>query len=828
MRKLGLLFLLLVFSGCLHSQSFYRADTNPVIRWGRQDLPQIVEHYISATGEPTINTGALSFTGHVRLANDKYIATKDSAGTNIQLLGMNTDNNIVFGPGAAPAGTNKGDVLLYTRGLYRLKFAGDAIEKDSVPTYSVGSIANPFNAMVAAGFLARSIVSTDPGFLQLYSPGNDNSVYLTTSKDFTLEDYTLRLPALKPTATGQTLTVQAIVTDEIKLAWGTGGGSYPLSHVGSGDVTHSLATDGQNLTLALTSHSATAADDRGALILRRTRGTNASPADVSNGDRLGAVSGSGWASGAFNAAATIELRARGVSGANVAGSIDFFTRNAAGTLANRWSIEKEGHFVPFVDATYNVGSTTNGLNLVYSKGFRAVGPFSGLGEPVYYAAANKVEIHRETTGEFFYFSSPQSNQFDLKDPAGTIVSRFTNVASVRQNLINASIIPNDGTSNLFTLGIDGYRWAKLWVKDIDCSGSCGGISYPLNHTAADAGDVAHLLATNSQNVTLGMTAHSSDAANDRAGITLRRTRNTSTSPTSVVANDRLGVIAAVGYANADYRNAALIQFYADSVSDVSSYVSGRMEFFTTNTTPSTASRWTLAAAGHFYPTTDNSWTLGDSTHRPSTTYVRNLDLNGSVMTALVPNGSGSLALGGPSNYWASIYGTGLVLAGGVSFNAGSSYDIGSSGVRAGTIYTANLNVSGTCTGCSGSVDWANVAASILPASTATYNLGSTSRRWSTLYTGSVEMNGSILPATSANISFGNSGNPVYSIDSKSVYVGTLWMYLSGSNAFVDFRSGTSIFAPNGNQGANITCTGGDKLINVVVSQGIITSGSCTP
>lgn len=861
----------LVLAGCAVAQpGFYRTDTSPAIRWGRQDTNKIVEHYVAASGEPTISSNVnMAFTSSLALANDRYWLTKDTVGTNIQAFGMNASNHIVFGTMAAPTGADSGDVLFYRRNVLAFKITGSGllppwIEPESTST-NIGISTKPFGSIYALNLHAMGTASST-GSLYLSGYNNVGAVVLSASSDVAgSAGYVVRFPKDAPTGTGQVLSVASISGFDYNMQWGSGGTSYPLDHTGVGVVNHYLSTDGQEVNLTLRAYSSAATTDRGGVFVGRTRGTVASPSDVAVGDRLGTFAATGWAGGGFYTGARLNFIVESISGTNVGAAIDFSTRNAAGTLADRWRISGEGHLYPNTDNALTFGGSSNRPSTAYLRtvnltndtpiqmrdtagtainvlkmtgtnyleiGTMAAPTGASSGDVLFYRRGTlwaKITgsnvLEPETAGSAAigslskpfsivdsrllrgHGSSSATGSLELGgfNDVGTIVIRPSQDAGGFSNYVLH--LPKDApTATGQTLTVSAI---SAPYYDLQWSAS-GGASYPLNHTGAAGSAVLHLLNTESQDLTLGLTAYSGIAASDRAGLTMRRARGTEASPTNIAANDRLGIFGTFGLVGGAFRLSTLLNIYADSVDTVNNRAPGRWEFGTTNAAGTTAARWILDAEGHWRPGTNNAWTLGAASFRPSTMYTTNLDVSNLVMSSLVPNGSGTYTLGGVSNYWGAVYTTGLNLAGGVSF--ASTYDVGASGARAGTVYTTNLNISGTCTGCpGGSVPWTAVPSSIIPSAHQTYDLGS-GTEWNHVYSKYGNFSDAIVVGSALNAG-NNSGSPIVQIGS-----------LLGGSAQLYFNSGSTVQAPNGSAGSStsVSCAN----INLTVSAGIVTAISC--
>lgn len=268
---------------------------------------------------------------------------------------------------------------------------------------------------------------------------------------------------------------------------------------------------------------------------------------------------------------------------------------------------------------------------------------------------------------------------------------------------------------------------------------------------------------------------------------------------------------------------------------------------------------------------------GDITHSYNMTISGNLTVSGTctgcgAASYFTRNGAGyiypttttdSLMIGSSSSPAdkLEVSGGGIRLGGSLTFSSGSTYNIGSSGTRAGTVYTANLDVSGSCTGCGGG--WTRVGSgttyvypttttdivvvggssspsgsykleiqggginsggSIVPGSNISYSLGSSSLLWNVGYistlrvadriighasnsTGSVMFAGSVFPSSDATFDLGDPSGIVQWRDLR----------LSGK-VYVDGYSGLD--------SGTVTCGSGEAIKSLSFHGGIVTGYTC--
>ena len=124
---------------------------------------------------------------------------------------------------------------------------------------------------------------------------------------------------------------------------------------GIGTQTSEFVADA-NLNLYLVAFSSASASDRASLQMHRYRGSVASPAALSSGDRVGNIAFQGYTSGGLVPGAVIEAYVSNtVSSGVLPTELRFRTANPAGTLGDRWIIQDDGDLIPKDDDTYYIG-----------------------------------------------------------------------------------------------------------------------------------------------------------------------------------------------------------------------------------------------------------------------------------------------------------------------------------------------------------------------------------------------------------------------------------------------------------------------------------------
>lgn len=113
--------------------------------------------------------------------------------------------------------------------------------------------------------------------------------------------------------------------------------------------------------------------------MRRARGTIATPLDVQIGDRLGFFPVfQGYRNGAFRNSNYFETYVTGLPGINpVCSEIAWVTTNTAGVTGARWKFVADGHIVPVVDNTQDLGSATERVRKLWAVDIDFSGTLTG-------------------------------------------------------------------------------------------------------------------------------------------------------------------------------------------------------------------------------------------------------------------------------------------------------------------------------------------------------------------------------------------------------------------------------------------------------------------
>jgi len=104
------------------------------------------------------------------------------------------------------------------------------------------------------------------------------------------------------------------------------------------------------------------------LSVQRARGTFSTPSDVQVGDRLGYAVFRGYRNGFFYAPFFMDSYVTALPTAStVAVDTTFYTTDLSGNSGARWSLVADGHWVPFLGGTYDMGSATYRLRDIWSE-----------------------------------------------------------------------------------------------------------------------------------------------------------------------------------------------------------------------------------------------------------------------------------------------------------------------------------------------------------------------------------------------------------------------------------------------------------------------------
>jgi hypothetical protein len=119
-----------------------------------------------------------------------------------------------------------------------------------------------------------------------------------------------------------------------------------------------------------------------------------------------------------------------------------------------------------VDGYLYLGDRTLQFNTVFATGFESIQSSAG------FMSTRKLQIHGDATGSLFdYFQKPTSTSIDLRNTAGNLVMRWDSTGITYNGVSTMYQLWPGGTTETLDLGVDLARWKKLWVKDIDGTGT---------------------------------------------------------------------------------------------------------------------------------------------------------------------------------------------------------------------------------------------------------------------------------------------------------------------------------------------------------------------
>lgn len=268
-------------------------------------------------------------------------------------------------------------------------------------------------------------------------------------------------------------------------------------------------------------------------------------------------------------------------------------------------------------------------------------------------------------------------------------------------------------------------------------------------------------------------------------LLMRSSNGTLASPTATASGDRIGQFAASGYGTSRVTSGR-VKFVAGSTHSGSNAETALILSTTANGSTTVTDRHRVAANGDWLPEADNTYSYGSTGLRPTKIWTHALDAKGAV------------------NFNSSTITASSTFSSDLIATTNATYALGSSGVR-WLGYMSTLNVSstftfnGTLTG-----DW-------IPTTSNVYVNGSSSSYWNQVASESfyVENSGRIRPRTA------NTG----SVGISSARFNKGW--------FTDMDLTGTITAPSGaTYNGTTTCSAGQAVKTIVVSQGLITSITC--
>jgi len=395
--------------------------------------------------------------------------------------------------------------------------------------------------------------------------------------------------------------------------------------------------------------------------LAKSRGAAAgSYTAVQVNDALAEVSWMGADGTQFKTAAALRANVDNTVATNqVPGRLTVITANTSGTVTDRWFWGSTGHYVPAVDATYDIGTTTVGINDIHF-GLGGIINFDG-GDVTITHGANAITVAGgdlfvpdevyDATGWNGNLSVPTKNA--IRDKIESLASGFTQPQAIDEGvLFTWSDSPAEALvtfdSDRFYFGVDiavpdeaysATTWngslevpTKNAIRDkIETLGSQTPWTSDIDAANFDLTDVTQLVvgdtaalatfdgATPSLQV-LGLTASTASGATARFSndafeprLRLAKSRGVTVgSYTAVQANDALGEMVWMGADGTQFEPAASIRGNAEGTI-ATGQVPGRLTIITSNTSGVATDRWAWGSAGHYEPALDATYDIGTST-----------------------------------------------------------------------------------------------------------------------------------------------------------------------------------------------------------------------
>ena len=370
------------------------------------------------------------------------------------------------------------------------------------------------------------------------------------------------------------------------------------------------------------------------LLLKHSRGTNASPTDTVDNDRIGQIAFQLYGGGGYRDAAAIRVEADGTpSGTSSPARIGFFVTPAASTTpVERLFLQQDGEF-------WIRSSMTSDRNLYIqndsSSGYSSIAFVDNGGTLKGYTGWNNGS------------AAVNPGVFTVGTRTNDLLTFLQN-DTIRWYVSSSGLYPN--SDGAYVIGSSSLKPSSITSRSYFTE-TASGYGTQQNTFAADA------------NLNLYLVAASSAAATDRASLQFYRYRNTVASPTSVTNGDRLGNIAWAGYASGANAVGGVIEAYVNGT------VSGgvlptELRFRTMNAAGTLADRAVLSSngwvvTGSVEPNASASWSLGASGKEWTNGFFINLTVsNGSgqgVQGNLVPNTNNAYTLGGSSYQWSTVH-----------------------------------------------------------------------------------------------------------------------------------------------------------------------------
>jgi hypothetical protein len=112
--------------------------------------------------------------------------------------------------------------------------------------------------------------------------------------------------------------------------------------------------------------------------VRRARGTYAAPTDILNGDRIGSLVFQGYRTGAYRNVNYWDTYAVATGVGVVAGDTQWITTNLAGASGIRWVYLADGHIIPYITNTMDLGRSTERVRKLWAVDIDVSGTITGV------------------------------------------------------------------------------------------------------------------------------------------------------------------------------------------------------------------------------------------------------------------------------------------------------------------------------------------------------------------------------------------------------------------------------------------------------------------
>ncbi len=507
-----------------------------------------------------------------------------------------------------------------------------------------------------------------------------------------------------------------------------------------------------------------------------------------------------------------------------------------GATSNRWltvysnnlslSANVLSNLIPNITNTHNLGSSSNRWSTVFGQNFNGF----TIGETNHFVSTQKLDLYDYVSGANALWdiraawNPAASSLLEIRDNAGTPVVQFYRafVGSPADFAdVHVDWQPDANLSQ--SLGVSGRRWSKLWVQDIDLTGTCtgcpGGVSSVTGTTPISASPTTGAVVVSCP------TCVTTDTTQTISGA--------KTFTSELVDTVGIHASAATGYMKAgkfefrDNGGGALVwDAQATVVSGLSSFwvirdnagtVVLKLNRVTGSSTIDDA-EWQL----HQVPLTNSTWDLGESSRKWRDGWLI------STHTSDLCAGSASTCSSATNSNQIAVYGNYLP-----GFN--NTYDIGTSGTRVRTTYTIDLNASGSIATpvnvtASGTIQGSTLNATsaynvnstnIVNSSRALLNITGLTMTGDIATPGNITASTALFVVTSGITRFSASGGGIITRNSG----GSIMHNAATTTGDFDIQG---IYRSAGFTGttSNLSCGAGEAIKNLNVVGGIVISFSC--